>query len=180
MTITNPGQLSHGMPAGSPLSEQARGIKDLQRQIDELKAAAAQQILVQTVSYNSFTLTFTGSSSYFGPPPIAVPPGCTRLTWSLTGSVYANTLATLNLTGELDIGPNPLGISWQSDSGYAYGASGGSAIAISANFSNAGTQGALTPGSLIQILISGSVLAGSMVAATGSVTINGVLNWTRA
>lgn len=47
-----PGQLSRGMPPRDPIVELARAVKDLQQQVDALRAAPQQMIQIAWGSYN--------------------------------------------------------------------------------------------------------------------------------
>lgn len=92
--ITLPGQVSHGMPPGDPLTGFARSITDLQRQIDELRSTPQQ--MVQAVFQNqsvSTSINDTTLRPYAATATITVPVGFDRL------SIVSNSLTSTNFTG---------------------------------------------------------------------------------
>ena len=199
MTFTLPGQISHGISPADPMRELSRTDRDLQRQIDEMKAAAAQQNVIQSVYLATSGQTFPNDNAWhdYGlSTAYVVPPNCTRLTWFLWAT--SGTSFSAGQTGVLEVQIGAGNLANGSDqfgqgpyiaqtSGTATGMAMTSQVTWTGSVPNQGGitgpgssgSGAYTPGSTIYLSVY-ALAAGASNAGSSGVNLNGVLIWSRS
>lgn len=190
-----PGQFGYGH---GPRAE-AGGLLDVSRRLDDLQsehmatraqaiaaanAANANAVDTQAVFMSPSGLTFPNDSAWhrYGlSGPYTCPPNCSVLTWFLWAS--SGTSFAPGQTGVLEVqigsGQNPSG-SDQSPVGQYVAQTSGTATgaAMTSQITWAGTQTLITPGTTLFLSVF-AYAAGSSVAGSSGVNLNGVLFWSR-